>query len=340
MCNSSKTASIETVDTKTDDITPTVNGIKATGFFAIEAGPQSDSPLPSKPSDIPPILAYIRTSEGPVTTLPLPHHVHDTVSGWHASRPKDSPTIMVSFSVDKQSYAELGLNQPRYAQSAHNPGRSSNKPAICDTGAQLTMVPHSLLANLKIKPDTIFPLETSMQGASEVPIMVDGGILLRITAFDTKTRTAKHSLQLAYVSRYVKVPYLSLSACVDLGLVPVNFPAVGSCDTPDMAHLCPVTNPMPQTCSNTGVPGLNETPCKCPHRTLPPTTPPHLPCAPTEENLPVLKQYILDRYSSSAFNCCEKQPLPLMDKSPPLRIFVDEKATPVAVHTPGQVPLH
>ena len=142
--------------------------------------------------------------------------------------------------------------------------------------------------------------------------MVDGGILLRITAFDTKTRTAKNSLQLAYVSRYVKVPYLSLSACVDLGLVPVNFPAVGSCDTPDMAHLCPVTNPMPQTCSNTGVPGLNETPCKCPHRTLPPTTTPHLPCAPTEENLPVLKQYILDRYSSSAFNCCEKQPLPLM----------------------------
>ena len=162
VCNSSKTASIETVDTKTDAIIPTVNSIKAAGFFNIEAVPQSDSPLPSKPSDIPPILAYIRTSEGPVTTLPLPHHVHDTVSGWHASRPKDSPTIMATFSVDKQSYAELGLNQPRYVQSAHNPGRSSNKPAICDTSAQLTVVPHSLLGNLKVKPDTIFPLETSM----------------------------------------------------------------------------------------------------------------------------------------------------------------------------------
>ena len=110
MCNSSKTAAVKAVDTKADDKVSAVDGIKAAGFFAMEARSQSDSPLPSKPSDIPPILAYIRTSEGPVTTLPLPHHVHNTVSGWHASRPKDSPTIMVTFSVDKHSYAELGLN--------------------------------------------------------------------------------------------------------------------------------------------------------------------------------------------------------------------------------------
>ena len=171
--------------------------------------------------------------------------------------------------------------------------------------------------------------------------MVDGGILLRVTAFDTKTSTVKHSLQLAYVSRHVRVPYLSLSACIDLGLVPADFPSVGSCDTPDkMANLCPVTSPMSQPCSNTGVAGPDDAPCQCPRRTLPPTTPTHLPCAPTEENLPILKQYILDRYSSSAFNCCETQPIALMDKSPPLRIFVAENAMPVAVHTPAQVPLH
>ena len=29
-----------------------------------------------------------------------------------------------------------------------------------------------------------------------------------------------------------------------------------------------------------------------------------------------------------------------MDGSPPLRLFVDEDATPVAIHTPRQVPLH
>ena len=144
---------------------------------------------------------------------------------------------MAAFSVDRKSYAELGLNQPRYFQSVNNPGRTSNRHAICDTGAQLTVVPHSFLASLKIKADTIFPVETSMQGASEVHIMVDGGILLRITVFDEKTNITRHSSQLAYVSSHVRVPYLSLGACIDLGLVPVNFPTVGSCDKPDMADM-------------------------------------------------------------------------------------------------------
>ena len=339
VCNSSKAATIETANPKPADAN--LDSIRVANFFSVTSGSKSDLRLPTTPSHIPPILAYIRTQDGPVTTLPLPHHVHDVVSGWHPTRPRNSPTIMVTFSVDKRSYAELGLNPPKYLQSAHNPGRSSSKPAVADTGAQLTVVPYSLLANLKIKPETIFPLDTSINGASEVPIMVDGGILLRVTAFDTKTSTVKHSLQLAYVSRHVRVPYLSLSACIDLGLVPADFPSVGSCDTPDkMANLCPVTSPMSQPCSNTGVAGPDDAPCQCPRRTLPPTTPTNLPCAPTEENLPILKQYILDRYSSSAFNCCETQPIALMDKSPPLRIFVAENATPVAVHTPAQVPLH
>ena len=31
------------------------------------------------------------------------------------------------------------------------------------------------------------------------------------------------------------------------------------------------------------------------------------------ENLPILKLYILNRLASSAFNCCERQPLKLID---------------------------
>ena len=357
VCNSSKAASIEVTETEAFDTTAAnLQSISATGFFALETG-KSDTfdpttanlqgintdrvLLPATPSDITPILSYMRTGVGPVTTLPLPHYVHDTVSGWHPTRPKDSPTINAQFAVDKHSYAQLGLNPPKHRQAAHNPGRASNQPSVTDTGAQLTVVPHTLLDSLKVKPETIFPLETRVNGASEVPIMVDGGILLKVTAFDAISGAVRHSLQLCYVSKHVKVPYLSLSACIDLGLVPANFPAVGSCDTPGSpAHLCPVTSPVSQPCTNTGVVSSDDTPCSCPRRNLPPNTQPHLPCPPTVENLPILKQYILDRFSSSAFNVCEKQPLPLMDKSPPLRIFVDEEATPVAVHTPSQVPLH
>ena len=60
----------------------------------------------------------------------------------------------------------------------------------------------------------------------------------------------------------------------------------------------------------------------------------------TPDNLHILKQFILDRYASSAFNCCERQQLPLMDTAPPLCLYVDPQATPVAAMTPSAVPLH
>ena len=52
------------------------------------------------------------------------------------------------------------------------------------------------------------------------------------------------------------------------------------------------------------------------------------PCSATEDNLPNLKQYLLDRYASSTFNICEHQPLPLIKTSPPLELFVDPAAAP------------
>ena len=342
VCKSAKASPIEAED---NTASADFGSITVAKFMSLEAGPyQDDFRFPATPADLPPIIAYMKTGNGPITTLPLPHHVHDMIQGWYQTRPKNSPTITAQFSLDRQSYAELGLNLPRLKQSTHNPGRSTNKTSICDTGAQLTVVPYSLLENMKVKPETIFPVETTINGASNVPIMVDGGILIKVTAYNSETGEARHSRQLAYVSRHVNVPYLSLSACIDMGLVPANFPEVGTADTPvpAMAHVDShsVNSPMPEPCSNTGVPGHHDAQCQCPARELPPTSQPMLPCAPTPENLPILKKYILDRYRSSAFNCCEKQPLPLMDGSPPLRIFVEEDASPVAIHTPSQVPLH
>ena len=138
---------------------------------------------------------------GPVTTLPLPHHVHDTVKGWLQTRPKYSPMIPVQFSVDRPAYSSLGVNLPRFSNNGHNPGRYNQKSAIADTGAQLTIVPLILLQNLKVKPETIFPLQTKVNGASSVPIMVEGGILLKIIACSSETGQTKVTHQLAYVSR-------------------------------------------------------------------------------------------------------------------------------------------
>ena len=71
-----------------------------------------------------------------------------------------------------------------------------------------------------------------------------------------------------------------------------------------------------------------------------PPSPASLPCSPTEENLHILKQFLIDRYSSASFNICENQALPLLQSSPPLELHVDPSVKPVAVHRPAVVPIH
>ena len=78
-----------------------------------------------------------------------------------------------------------------------------------------------------------------------------------------------------------------------------------------------------------------------PHsRTLPPPAPTELPYPPTEENRGRLEDWIREKYASSAFNQCSHQPLPLIKSSPPLKLYVDESARPVAVHKPVPIPMH
>ena len=228
---------------------------------------------------------------------------------------------------------------PRMYQS-HHPGRSGNCDSVPDSGAELTIIPRSTVRAMSIKEDTTFPVMTKVNGANSSPITVDGAILVTISATNPKTGVTRTSRQLAYISSLVQKPYLSLACCIDLGIIPTSFPEIGVFSQPDQSTSAPMATVAGSQCSNSGVPGQNDSPCSCPRREMPPSTPPILPCAPIPENVEQLKQYILKRYAASSFNCCEHQPLQLMDDSPPLRLFTDESAKPIAVHTPSQIPIH
>ena len=129
---------------------------------------------PTSAEDLHPVIATMRGwGQGPVTTLPLPHHVHDMVSGWLPMRPRDSPTIKVQYSIDRAAYADLNLPLPRLS-SGHHPGRSTPTPSIADTGAQLHVVPRSLITSMQIKADSIFPLQTGVNGVANAPVLVAG----------------------------------------------------------------------------------------------------------------------------------------------------------------------
>ena len=308
---------------------------------------QPHQTVPTQPAHLATLVQSLtKSGSKSVRTVPLPHFLHDIHAGWVRSRPQKSPTIPVNIRLHLPSYKTLGLTVPSYSRKISNPTRSTTKPSIMDTGAQMNVCPESLLTDLHIQPDTIFPLQARIEGASSEPITLTGGILVEISGTAPSGELIS-SLQLMYVSKAVHNVYLSLDACIGLQVVSPTFPQIGS--SSPAGHLDTISSTgittgdnmtKPMKCTNTGViqPGTEQ--CSCPTRALPPSSPPKLPCAPTADNLQQMKDYILNRYSSSAFNVCQRQPLPLMETSPPLRLHIDHAARPVAVHTPAQIPIH
>ena len=79
--------------------------------------------------------------------------------------------------------------------------------------------------------------------------------------------------------------------------------------------------------------------CKCSQRTSDPPMPKTLPFAPTPENIPRMKEWLLNRFASSTFNTCPYRAPPCLSV-PPVELHIDEYATPKVCHTPVTVSLH
>ena len=131
--------------------------------------------------------------------------------------------------------------------------------------------------------------------------------------------------QLIYLSKCTNTAFLSREALVSLGALNPDFPAIPAHNI----HFNASTTDSVSVCS-------------CPKRPdEPPPLPSRLPpgLEATPDNVPALKQWILNYYGASSFNTCEHQPLRMM-KGEPMRLHVDPNATPIAVHKPALVALH
>ena len=302
--------------TETEQDEPSVNGF-VTGMLA--------TTMTSPSSAAPGVNSMRRTAKSNVNCIPIPHHIYDKeMREWKKRSPRSSPTIEISLSVDRQAYKDLQLNMPDFVKRP-GAGHSRARIGTLDSGAQLTVMNETELQALGVKRESIFPLALSVNTVTKSSIDLVGGIFLIISAFDEKSKMKRISRQLCYISKSVAGIYLSEEACIDLGYIQQDQSAAS-------------VSAMNVKCTNTGV--GSDTSCQCPRRTLPPAGPIPLPCKPVVENLPKLKEYILEKFASSAFNVCERQPLPLMDTAPPLRLFVDQQATPKAIMSPAVIPIH
>ena len=284
-------------------------------------------------------------------TLPLLHMEFSQGPGgswnWHEATPLPSPLLKVCLSVHKSSYIHLALPLPRVL-----PGQGLQpvvKEAVADTGAQMDVMSAATARGLGIDSATLLPVKARVFGASRgAEIHLLGGILLEvrppgtIPPPGTDVKGDISTVRLFYVASNVSRTYLSQATLKNLGIVDANFPRFQN--FPAKARLQTLETKSKAgglpPCSNTGVVTPGQLACSCPRRQLPPSTPALMPCPGTAENVPKLKQFLLNRYASSTFNVCGHQPLPLLKGSPPLKLHVDPNARPRAVHTPAVVPLH
>ena len=309
-------------------------------FFGVTAAPITNV------SDLSHMVNSINDSKSSTRTIRLPHSVHSVMDGWMQTRPSSSPSHPVTLTLDKQSYTELGLNLPR-PELRNKPSRRIKTNAIFDTGAQLNVLPLHVIKQMQFREDDLFKVQTNVNSASNQKISICGGIILKVTASNPSNNTEISTKQLFYISNEVQECYLSKETCCSLQTIPPNFPSVGSCPPPlatvaaaSMDTGDTTSTSTGATCTNDGLTTESDLHCSCPRRELPPATVPDLPFEATEENLPKIKQFILDTFKSSSFNVCQKQPLPLLKGSEPVKLFVDPKAKPVACKSPGKVPIH
>ena len=243
-----------------------------------------------------------------VHTLP---HMEWKNGSFRPCPPKKPRLLPLHAEVLPEAHAKAG-----HAISSNIPHLKSGM-TLCtaDTGAQTCVSDPAILNSLGVSAESLMPTTHKIRSANH-PISIMGALFVKFTFQDRST------CQMVYVCNDVTGIYLSEKAQIDLGIISESYPFV-KCQQPS------------SIASNTPV----NAACGCPARSKCPPRPNELPFPATVDNREKLQKWIIDYYSSSAFNTCPHQELPIMSGRP-LKIHLKPDATPKAYHTPIPVPFH
>ena len=163
---------------------------------------------------------------------------------------------------------------------------------VPDTGAMLSLMPSKTARRLF--PGCKFPPTKQVcVAANGSELELRGEFQAIVSCKDTNGDDVSARVRF-YLSDHVSEVYLSLSAMRSLRMVHADFP------TPQCAA---VASGRPEG-------------CECLERVKPPPKPRELPFEATQENIPRMKAWLLQRYAASTFNKCTHAPLPEMEGPP------------------------
>ena len=239
---------------------------------------------------------------------------------------KDLPVRMV---VDVDSYKKLPTKVQR-RDGARNL-RTHTEDSVADTGATVLCGGKHLLDGLGIKKTDLIPSSISLEAANGEAIFIMGAVPVQVTMLKNGITMGEPQLEFLHISKQLEQVLLSRDLLKNFSSISPEFPYPPNIK-PTYATLF--------TGQDMGDTNNNEkiAPCRCPVRTIDPQLP-ELPCEPTEENIPIMKAYLLQYFESSTFNECEHQPLPLIN-GPDFEIKVREGAVPIVVRVPATIPIY
>ena len=230
--------------------------------------------------------------------------------------PHPLPKLQLNLQPMLELHAEVATIPPK-----KNVRRSIDITAFTDTCAQTCIAGVEVLQKLNFKEENLIPSSHIIKGVTgkQVDIM---GVLLAVMSYSGKSSHAA-----IYVCKNISGFFISPKVQKEIGILPSTYP--------DVQQAVPITSSVQASHWSTH----NIAECGCPKHTPPPEKPDTIPFPPTNENREKLEKWILNAYSSSAFNVCEHQILPKM-KGKPLDVHLKEGSTATAVHTPIPVPHH
>ena len=245
---------------------------------------------------------------------------------------QEHPITEISIQPEIEGYKEL-----KWENRLPKKIKKISSTALVDTGAQMVVMGIEDVHKMGLRKSNLIPVKLKIKAANSGGMRLLGGVLVRIEG-KSPSGANRTTRQIAYVAEGISKIFLSKQASVDLGIIDTAFPTIGvfGMETTESMKDCLSKTEINdfKVCS-----GLNDN-CNCPTRTLPPPVPSHCPFPPTLENVGRLENWIRDKYKASSFNTCQNQPLPLMSGTPPLELFINKDARPVACHKPSQIPIH
>ena len=201
--------------------------------------------------------------------------------------------------------------------------KKATTDGVADSGAMYDVWSLQEYLNAGYSERDLHPVSLSLKAANTSPIHINGAFFGEVSGTSVDGSLIMTKVMI-YVSRDVKGFYISETTMFNLGMLPKNFPTPGCALSSHIA-------------ASTGdeIDQEEDTP---PRHPLPPRLA-SLPFPCTQENIPKMKDFLLDYYKFSVFNNQSEDPLPEM-AGPPLEIHIEETATPFVCHKPTPVPIH